>query len=58
MVVVNGVDLEKNIVYTSNPWGIKGSQSFDEFLSGPTSKWWMFAKGGGWELECVYDVDR
>ena len=58
MVVVNGVDVDKNIVYTSNPWGIKGSQSFDEFLSGPTLKWWMFAKGGGWELECVYDVDR
>ena len=34
LVVVTGVDLEKGIVYTNNPWGISGIQTYDEFLRG------------------------
>lgn len=34
MVLVTGVDPQNNIVYTNNPWGMKGEQSFDEFLNG------------------------
>jgi len=31
LVVVTGVDIWNNKVYTNNPWGIKGEQTFDEF---------------------------
>lgn len=34
MVVATGVDLETGIVYTNNPWGISGEQTFDEFMNG------------------------
>ena len=34
LVVVTGVDLDNNLVYTNNPWGISGSQSFSDFQSG------------------------
>lgn len=30
-VVVTGVDVEKNLVYTNNPWGTQGVQTFEEF---------------------------
>ena len=33
-VVVTGVDVKNNIVYTNNPWGIKGEQTFEDFLNG------------------------
>ena len=32
VVVVTGVNLSKGIVYTNNPWGIKGQQPYAEFL--------------------------
>jgi len=33
MVVITGVDVYRKIVYTNNPWGIKGKQSYREFRS-------------------------
>ena len=33
-VIVTGVDVNRDIVYTNNPWGIKGQQSFEEFKTG------------------------
>ena len=33
-VVVTGVDVNNNIVYTNNPWGYKGEQTFEDFLNG------------------------
>ena len=33
LVVVTGVDLDTGMVYTNNPWGIQGAQTFDEFLT-------------------------
>ena len=32
--MLTGIDLLNNKVYTNNPWGIKGEQSFEEFLNG------------------------
>lgn len=34
MVIVTGVNLTKGTVYTNNPWGIVGEQTYDEFLQG------------------------
>ena len=34
LVVVTGVDLESGIVYTNNPHGIAGEQTYDDFLNG------------------------
>ena len=34
MVVVTGVDLQNEVIFTNNPWGIKGEQTFYEFLNG------------------------
>ena len=34
LIVITGVDLSNGIVYTSTPHGVKGTQSFDEFLNG------------------------
>lgn len=34
LVVVTGVNLKKGIVYTNNPWGVRGKQTFSEFSSG------------------------
>ena len=34
MVVVTGVNSAGNRVYTNNPWGIYGDQSYDQFLNG------------------------
>jgi len=36
LVVVTGVDIWNKIVYTNNPHGISGSQSFEEFTTGFT----------------------
>ena len=32
MIMVIGVDLKKNLVYTYNPWGIIGCQTFESFI--------------------------
>ena len=34
LVVVTGVNLTKGMVYTNNPWGISGEQTYSEFLNG------------------------
>jgi len=34
LVVVTGVDLVSGHVFTNNPWGIKGIQTFSEFVDG------------------------
>ena len=34
IILVTGVDVENDIVYTNNPWYVYGKQSFQEFLSG------------------------
>ena len=31
-IVVTGVDLKKGIVYTNNPWGVNGEQTFEVFM--------------------------
>lgn len=31
MIMVIGVDLKKNLVYTYNPWGVIGCQTFEDF---------------------------
>lgn len=36
LVVVTGVDCVQGIVYTNNPWGIAGKQTFTQFLQGFT----------------------
>lgn len=33
-VVVTGANVVKNTVYTNNPWGYKGEQTFEDFLIG------------------------
>ena len=33
IVLVTGVDIESNRVYTNNPWNVKGVQSFSAFLN-------------------------
>lgn len=33
-VVITGVDVENNLVYTNNPQGYRGEQSFEDFLNG------------------------
>lgn len=51
-VVVTGVNVVKGIVYTNNPWGIYGEQSYEEFIQ-------IFAEGGGegWKLDDCYRLD-
>ena len=37
-VVITGVDVNNDRVYTNNPWGIKGKQTYEEFLAGVAKK--------------------
>ena len=37
-VIVTGVDIFTNRVYTNNPWGIRGEQTYEEFLTGFASE--------------------
>ena len=34
LVVVTGVNISKGLIYTNNPWGIAGEQTYEEFLNG------------------------
>lgn len=55
LVVVTGVNLYTNTVYTNNPWGVRGKQSFKAFTQGYASKWWQ---GSGKEpLDCIYLIN-
>ena len=38
LIVVTGVDVKKNKVYTNNPWGVKGDQTFKDFQNGVARK--------------------
>ena len=40
LVVITGVDLNKGIIYTNNPWGVSGSQNYEQFKKGFAIKWW------------------
>lgn len=44
IVVVTGVSVKDNVVYTNNPWGIQGKQSFKEFQNGCAVKWYQDGK--------------
>ena len=52
LIVITGVDVEKNIVYTNNPWGVKGVQSFEEFQNGVARKWYHTNKE--YKFEAIY----
>ena len=52
LFVVTGVDTINNIVYTNNPWGKRGEQTFDEFLDGYAKFWWK--KDNGQKFDCIY----
>ena len=45
LVVVTGVNLTKGLVFTNNPWGVKGTQSWAQFKKGVAKKWYMSDKG-------------
>ena len=55
-IVVTGVDVKNNIVYTNNPEGVRGAQTFEEFIddvatnpAGINTKmdlYWISASGG------------
>ena len=51
MVVIAGADVSTGLVYVNNPWGISGTQTFSEFLSG-----WYGAPYEEYRapLRCVY----
>ena len=52
-IVITGVDVINGIVYTNNPWGIRGEQSHEEFIE-------VFAggqTGQGWKLDNCYYLD-
>ena len=51
LVVVTGVNIPTKTVYTNNPWGKKGAQSFDAFLSGIA---WDAPYSYDFRLEGVY----
>lgn len=54
LVVITGVSVTKNKVYTNNPWGVKGSQSFYSFKKKVAKKWWQ--SGQGLSLNTIYLV--
>ena len=43
LVIITGVDLNTNKVYTNNPWGVRGVQSFEDFQKGFAKHWWQFS---------------
>ena len=34
LIVVTGIDILNGLVYTNNPWGRSGIQTYEEFLNG------------------------
>jgi len=55
LVVVTGVSVYKNQVYTNNPWGVKGKQSFEGFQDGFATK--RNQDGQGMTFGCIYLYD-
>ena len=54
LVVVTGVNPVRDIVYTNNPWGVSGKQTFAEFKMGVATRW--FQSDRGMRLVAVYSV--
>ena len=44
LIVVTGVDVNKNRVYTNNPWGVKGKQTFEKFKKGVAKRFYHSGK--------------
>lgn len=55
LIVITGVDVERNIVYTNNPWGVKGTQSFEEFQTGVAKKWYQ--SNQGLKFDAIYLIN-
>ena len=55
LVVVTGVDLDRGIVYTNNPWGIKGKQTFNQFKNGVAKR--RNQSSQGLKFRYVYLID-
>ena len=56
LVLVTGVDLRRNKVYTNNPWGVRGAQSFSAFQSGVAKSW--LSSGQGMTFRCIYLINQ
>lgn len=56
MIVVTGVDLRRKRVYTNNPWGIKGQQSFLTFRNIVAGDSYQSSKKS--KFGCIYLVKR
>ena len=54
IVIVTGVNLYSGVVYTNNPWGVSGVQSFEEFQSGFATKWYHFSSGKSTSGALIY----
>ena len=51
LVVVTGVDIWNDRVYTNNPWGVQGYQKFEDFKNSPYG-----VSGLYMPLYCCYEV--
>ena len=45
-IVITGVDLYSGIIYTNNPWGVSGTQSYNEFITN-----FIGNEEAGWRLD-------
>lgn len=45
-IVITGVDLYNQVIYTNNPWGVSGTQSYNEFIAN-----FIGNEEVGWKLE-------
>ena len=53
LVVVTGVNLYENTVYTNNPWGVSGVQSYEDFLDDVA---WDQQYDSGMSMRTIYLV--
>jgi len=54
IVIVTGVNLYSGIVYTNNPWGVSGVQSFEDFQNWYATKWYHFSSGKSTSGAIIY----
>ena len=52
LVLVTGVNLISGKVYTNNPWGVKGRQTYKSFQKGVAKRW--YSSGQGMTFQCIY----
>ena len=57
IVIVTGVNKYSNIVYTNNPWGVRGVQSFEEFQKGFATKWYHTSNGISTSGAIIYEMN-